>query len=197
MEFFTVDALNEILLPPFIFLVTFCFLCCQVAEPATNLSAVQERDNLRHSALNEGEARVEETAPIAEESKEIIPVAVRTHESLETNQDALPIEPENPPIESNLSLPELEQSAQELPEEVQKVAAALDNLTKRQARKLMGGLGLQQKRNGIELSTELMTANIKREFKNDPQKFVPVVRDRLPELVLPTENQEDSLKAAS
>jgi hypothetical protein len=61
--------------------------------------------------------------------------------------------------------------------------AALDNLGKREARKLMGGLKLQQKRNGVELSTELMIASIRREFKVSPERVIEVIRSRLPELL--------------
>lgn len=57
----------------------------------------------------------------------------------------------------------------------------IDNLGKREARKVMGGLKLQQKRNGVELSTELMVASIKREFKASPESVIEVIRDRLPE----------------
>jgi hypothetical protein len=54
------------------------------------------------------------------------------------------------------------------PELYIQVLAVLDGLGKREARKLMGGLKLQQKRNGVELSTELMVASIRLQFKADP-----------------------------
>lgn len=60
---------------------------------------------------------------------------------------------------------------------------AIDNLGKREARKVMGGLKLQQKRNGVELSTELMIASIKREFKASPERVIEVINSRLPELL--------------
>lgn len=47
----------------------------------------------------------------------------------------------------------------------------------------MGGLKLQQKRNGVELSTELMVASIKREFKVEPDRVIEAIRLRLPELL--------------
>ncbi len=61
--------------------------------------------------------------------------------------------------------------------------AAIDNLGKREARKIMGALKLQQKRNGVELSTELMVASIKREFKASPERVIEAIRLRLPELL--------------
>jgi hypothetical protein len=47
----------------------------------------------------------------------------------------------------------------------------------------MGGLRLQQKRNGVELSTELMVASIRLSFKASPERVIEVIRDRLPELL--------------
>jgi hypothetical protein len=44
----------------------------------------------------------------------------------------------------------------------------------------MGGLKLQQKRNGVELSTELMVASIRLQFKADPERVIEVIRSRLP-----------------
>ncbi len=71
--------------------------------------------------------------------------------------------------------------------------AALDNLGKREARKLMGGLKLQQKRNGVELSTELMIASIRREFKVSPERVIEVIRSRLPELLPNATAREEQL----
>ena len=59
------------------------------------------------------------------------------------------------------------------------VLAVIDNLGKREARKVMGGLKLQQKRNGVELSTELMIASIRLQFKADPERVIEVIRARL------------------
>jgi hypothetical protein len=74
------------------------------------------------------------------------------------------------------------------------VLAVIDNLGKREARKIMGALKLQQKRNGVELSTELMVANIKREFKASPDRVIEAIRDRLPELLSnATSSQPDQL----
>ncbi len=71
--------------------------------------------------------------------------------------------------------------------------AALDNLGKREARKLMGGLKLQQKRNGVELSTELMIASLRREFKASPERVIEVIRSRLPELLSNATAREEQL----
>jgi hypothetical protein len=46
----------------------------------------------------------------------------------------------------------------------------------------------------VELSTELMVANIKREFKASPDRVIEAIRDRLPELLSnATSSQPDQL----
>ncbi len=76
------------------------------------------------------------------------------------------------------------------PELYIQVLAVLDGLGKREARKLMGGLKLQQKRNGVELSTELMVASIRLQFKADPERVIEVIRDRLPNLLPAVTDQQ-------
>jgi len=58
----------------------------------------------------------------------------------------------------------------------------------------MGGLKLQQKRNGVELSTELMVASIRLQFKANPERVIEVIRERLPNR-LPT--VKDPIQLAS
>lgn len=86
-----------------------------------------------------------------------------------------------------------EQGASQQPEVYAQALAAIDNLGKREARKLMGGLKLQQKRNGVELSKELMVASIKREFKASPDRVIEVMSDCLPELLSNATTQPDQL----
>jgi hypothetical protein len=57
----------------------------------------------------------------------------------------------------------------------------------------MGGLKLQQKRNGVELSTELMIASLRREFKASPERVIEVIRSRLPELLSNATAREEQL----
>jgi hypothetical protein len=76
------------------------------------------------------------------------------------------------------------------PEVRTQVLAVIDNLGKREARKVMGGLKLQQKRNGVELSTELMIASIRLQFKADPERVIEVIRSRLPNLLPAVTDQQ-------
>jgi ribosomal protein L28 len=59
----------------------------------------------------------------------------------------------------------------------------IDKLGKREARLLCSPLGIQQKCNGVELTTELMVASIRREFKTNPERVIEVICERLPELL--------------
>jgi hypothetical protein len=69
------------------------------------------------------------------------------------------------------------------------VLAAINELGKREARRLCGPLKIQQKRNGIELSTELMVAAIRKKFKTDPDRVIAVICDRLPRLLTTLEQE--------
>lgn len=199
MEFITVSTLNEILLPPFIFLVTFCFLCCQVASPIPK-SGTNRVTELKPLNQNTSicEPHTETVVEIKEEEENL---AIAENPYVEAKEETLEIEAS--PIGGATSLEESssdsclnQQDSSEQLEIHGLISKALDTLTKRQARKLMGGLGLQQKRNGVELSTELMIANIKREFKTNPEKLIQIIEERLPEIIS-VEIQSEPVKVAS
>jgi hypothetical protein len=81
--------------------------------------------------------------------------------------------------ESNL-IPKIEKNLQTVQ---QQASQAIDRLSKRQARKLCSPLGIPQKTNGVELTLDLMKASIRRQFKDNPQQVIGIIRDRLPELL--------------
>ena len=170
----TIATLNEILLPPFLFFVTFCFLCCQLSRLGATVTIQPETKPV---AIPQPEA-IEEIQVQTEQ--EPVPVTVPTVEELTCAIWAAPVVEPQTAQETDLK-PEpgaSQQSKLHAP-----VLAVIDNLGKREARKVMGGLKLQQKRNGVELSTELMVASIRREFKVDPERVIEVIRERLPELL--------------
>lgn len=76
------------------------------------------------------------------------------------------------------------------PSNQQSIPKIIDSLGKRDIRKLCALLGIKQKTNGTELTTELMKALVKRKFKENPQRVVEVIGDRFPAL-LPTLAQSD------
>jgi hypothetical protein len=78
----------------------------------------------------------------------------------------------------------------------QSIPEIIDSLGKREIRKLCSPLGIKQKTNGTELTTELMKALVKRKFKENPQMVVEVIGVRLPQLLstLPESNQEQQVE---
>lgn len=178
---FTVATINSILFPLFLFLVTFCFLCCQLPRHSYITDTIQPKAQEEAIAPPQQEDEPESGEEILSEQE---PAVEGT--AIPSAQPDTPVteDLENVPVEADagesvtafsVSNPQSSLEAQAL--------AALDNLGKREARKLMGGLKLQQKRNGVELSTELMVASIRREFKVDPERVIEVMSDRLPELL--------------
>ena len=192
MEFITISAINDFLLPPFIFLVTFCFLCCQVAEPGTkNETTVQE--NKSANSLSSSQVTQDSTRAEPPKKTEVIEDQIeKINHSPESQEADTAKEIKVCPNEELVNEKETEEEV--LPAGSEK----LEILTKRQARKLMSALKLQQKRNGVELSTELMKANLKREFRTNPQKVIEAIKRQLPELKM-TEagNNRANIKAAS
>lgn len=185
MEF--IATINEILLPPFLFLVVFCFLCCQL--PRQNYT----------TAIQQPETEVVATPPTQTETVKEVEVeqksALEEHVLSQPQPDTPAIENlENVPVETEAeeTVTSVEPVSSQQPELEAQALAVIDNLGKREARKIMGALKLQQKRNGVELSTELMVASIRREFKVDPERVIEVMSDRLPEL-LSNATQPDQL----
>ncbi len=58
----------------------------------------------------------------------------------------------------------------------------IDQLGKREARRLCSSLKIQQKLKSVELSTELMIAEIRKKFQADPERVIAAIADRLPEM---------------
>jgi hypothetical protein len=65
------------------------------------------------------------------------------------------------------------------PSNQQSIPEIIDSLGKRDIRKLCAPLGIQQKTNGTELTTELMKALVKRKLKENPQIVVEVISVRV------------------
>ncbi|NEQ27040.1 MAG: hypothetical protein F6K28_50115 [Microcoleus sp. SIO2G3] len=165
MEF--IATVNEFLLPPFLFLVVFCFLCCQLPRQSYT------------TAIQEPKAEAAATPP--RKSETVKEVEVEQESAIEENF-LNQSQPDTPAIENLENVP-VEALNNPQPELCTQVLAVIDNLGKREARKIMGALKLQQKRNGVELSTDLMAASIKHEFKASPERVIEAIRLRLPELL--------------
>jgi hypothetical protein len=60
-------------------------------------------------------------------------------------------------------------------------------LTKRELRKILSPLGIQQKRNGVEITTEMAVAQVTRIYKEDSARVIAVIRQKLPDKQLSRE----------
>jgi hypothetical protein len=133
-------------------------LCCQVAQPEkTRIIEENQSVNLVKRDLTSEESQIEEPQK-------------KPSSGISRN----PILPEK---EKNKGEERKENEETQCEKEIPK----WDELTKRQARKLMGALSLQQKRNRVELSKELMIGTLKREYKNNPEKVLKAMRKELSE----------------
>jgi hypothetical protein len=174
----TIATLNEVLLPPFLFIVVFCFLCCQLNRSSYTTATIQPGTE----AVTTPQTQTETVEEVEAEQES----AVEEHVLDQPQADTPAIEIlENVPVETEVEETVTSVSAVNSPQPslCVQALAVIDNLGKREARKIMGALKLQQKRNGVELSTELMVASIKREFKASPDRVIEAIRDRLPELL--------------
>jgi hypothetical protein len=176
----TTATINEILLPPFLFLVTFCFLCCQL--PRTGYTTATQ--------LKEAEDGAVATQQPLDEFYSVEEILLEQESAVEESGTPSP-QPDTPATEDFEDVPVKKDAAETVtsassvsnpqPSLYAQALAAIDGLGKREARKLCSPLSIQQKRNGVELSTELMIASIKREFKTDPERVIEAIRDRLPD----------------
>lgn len=188
---FTVATINSILFPLFLFLVTFCFLCCQLPRHSHINSTIEPKAQEEAIATPQQEDEPESGEEILSEQEPAVEEL-----AIPSAQPDTPVteDLENVPVEADAGESVTALSVSFPQSSLEAIAlAALDNLGKREARKLMGGLKLQQKRNGVELSTELMIASIRREFKVSPERVIEVINERLPELLTNATAREEQL----
>jgi hypothetical protein len=67
-----------------------------------------------------------------------------------------------------------------IPTSQDEVLSFIRTLKKRDLRKILMPLGIQQKRNGVEISTQMAIAQISRIYKEDSAKVIAVIREKLP-----------------
>ena len=60
------------------------------------------------------------------------------------------------------------------------VLANIRALSKRDLRKILTPLGVQQKRNGVEIAKDMAIAQVTRIYKDNPQKTIAILRQKLP-----------------
>jgi hypothetical protein len=154
--------MQDVLFATVLFVAYLSFVCCLLGERTSVESSLS-------------------TQPQAEEVASSALVEYPWDDQAITMASALGTEVD-PEAEVESSTPEKQvQEAQ--PEITARALDAIDKLGKREARRLCSPLGIQQKCNGVELTTELMVASIRREFKTNPERVIEVICERLPELL--------------
>jgi hypothetical protein len=74
----------------------------------------------------------------------------------------------------------------------------INNLNKRQSRKLCKPLGIQQKHGKVEKTLTFIKAEIRSLFKDNPERVIAAIQERLPELIsMPPEVSAISERMAS
>jgi hypothetical protein len=154
--------MQDVLFATVLFVAYFSFACCLLGEHTSVLtppSAKPQSEEVASSAL-------------VEDLWDEQPITIA--EALSAEVDPEP--------ELEISTPDTRvQEAQ--PDISARALDVIDKLGKREARRLCSPLGIQQKCNGVELTTELMVASIRREFKTNPERVIEVICERLPELL--------------
>ncbi len=175
-------TLNEILLPPFLLLIVFCFACCQLPRHSATVSTTERPVGTEQPSVEtlHGDIETEQEFTTAIEHSE------RIEDSLEDR--ASPSSVENVTVEKATQEALMKTVTPEL---YARTVAVIDNLNKVNARKLCKPLGIQQKRNGVELTKELMVANIKRVLKTNPELVISTISEKLKIDLVAT--KEDSL----
>lgn len=173
-----INTINEIFLPAFLFAVVFCFLYCQLPRPCALISidttTVVETDE----AISTLEESVEALAPAHEPAHEVENVPVIN------NPVAVVLEPvQAPPTVT--------------PSSYEQALTVINGLTKVQLRKLCKPLGIQQKRNGVELTKDLMAATIKKVLKSNEQLVISTIAQKLDiEIAVAKEESIESIASA-
>ncbi len=174
-------TLNEILLPPFLLLIVFCFACCQLPRHSATVSTkIEQPVELQQPAVETLLARSkteQKFTTLVEASDE--EASLRIENSVEDLASLSSVK--KVPVE-NATRYDCTQEALNVtltPELYTEAVAVIDSLNKVSARKLCKPLRIQQKRNGVELTKELMVANIKRVLKTNPELVISTISEKL------------------
>jgi hypothetical protein len=170
-----IATVNDTLLPVVLFVIYFCFASIVLYnfKDKTNVSTEKEvsktsQEQTKAFTYKDAFSADYDPDPVSEITEEIVasvqqenmvPVVTKTIEYQEANQ-------ETTIFEDYRFIPEI-----------------IDGLGKRDIRKLCAPLGIKQKTNGTELTTQMMKALVKRKFKENPQLVFEVMSDRFPSLM--------------
>ncbi len=179
-----IATINTILLPPLLFVVLISFVSALIYNEGSSKPPEQ-------SLPKNATAKI--IQPIERELREVlwsdlwaepeVPTLLHTPES-EISVATMPKPETVPTLESTLP-----------PTEAQ-VLQLISCLSKRESRPLCKPLGIQQKRNGTELSLEFIRGAIRRKFNENPALVIATIREKLPHL-LPSSPEPEPLEVAA
>jgi hypothetical protein len=179
-------TINEVLLPVFLFAVYFCAVSNLMYHPQNLTTTYRE---------------IPETAS---QSNSITPV-----DKFPLNQPLTtePIEEYSLIVESEslsfeLDIPEVQQEKITDSEQQNNLhlqtETIINNLNKRQSRQICKPLGIHQKSGKIDKSLTLIKAEIRSLFKDEPERVIATIQEKLPELIfIPHETSLIADKIAS
>ncbi|NJP22529.1 MAG: hypothetical protein HC763_29895 [Hydrococcus sp. CRU_1_1] len=174
-----IAAINDTLFPVVLFVIYFCFVSVvrYNLKDKANVSYYKEVSKTSQAqskpfTYRDAFSAAFDPDPVPEIAEEIM-----TSNAAQIVEEAIaPISPvltDDKSIDAPITTPLNQPSIPEI----------IDRLSKRDIRKLCSPLGIQQKTNGTELTTELMKAVVKRKFKENPHMVVEVMSVRFPDLL--------------
>ena len=170
----TIDTINTIFFPLFLFGALYCFSCCLVYLP--NAQAREKEP--------------EEFKPIEQGVKEFLWSDHQPEVEGADTELAIP----SPELEQPFSPPEEIIVTPSATVQNDHVLEVIGKLSKRQARPLCKPLGIKQKvSGGKELSLTFTRAQIKRRFKENPNLVIATIEEKLPNLFKPHTDAEERI----
>jgi hypothetical protein len=179
-------TLNALLLPVFLFAVYLCAASVILYNPK------QQHQSSQDIAMSELETSLEVEVTANDSSQEILPkFQVESSPSEPVDNDSrktvLPTITERAIVAIQFSNDFHAQAEQ-----------IISNLNKRQSRKLCKPLGIQQKHGQVEKTLTFIKAEIRSLFKDDPERVIATIQEKLPELIsVPPEVSAISERIAS
>ena len=187
----TIATINEILLPPFLFIMTFCFLCCQIYKPdkATVATATPQftKDEITPTATQpQNEPIAIDEAQETDQEQETAPARIQDEE-LEADGREVPAVQESAPTHHSLFILEKTININKL--SLRACRAIASKLTEIDSY----CLGISQKVNGKDKPVSQLVAEVKNRLKKDPATVDPVILQHANPSALIRQDEEQQL----
>ncbi len=191
----SIDTINQILLPPFLFGV-YLWIFCIIFKDLLNISQSRTQPTTTVSRTKESFPSTKEEDSLAIEDSSTSTkekdfptikdpwISSQEKDSQVTKNTSIAstqISPDDPTDKATNQ--ESQVATKTIDENNSFFVTLIDTLNKRQLRKLCKPLGIQQKSNGVEKTAVFLKAEVKNRFKATPSKVIEVMVERLPELL--------------